>query len=110
MYSPAGMACAIQAWPAWWHDQPRAVSALRDDSIRTREWFVLAVARGQRHRGDGKRGVVTRAELAERVLQACLNWVDDTGDCHFCDHEGLGNHDDDCPLRRLPEPAESEES
>jgi hypothetical protein len=40
-----------------------------------------------------------RIQLALRTLEACEAWVEDTGDCHFCDHANTGHHDDECLLR-----------
>ncbi len=36
-------------------------------------------------------------KLFFEIAQACIDWYDDTGDCHFCcviDKK----HDDDCPV------------
>lgn len=45
-----------------------------------------------------------RAKLAESVLQRCIDWTKDTGECHLCgfDTEDGTPHDESCELSRLP--------
>ena len=31
--------------------------------------------------------------------EACIQWMLDTGDCHFCNPNGSGRHEHECPLR-----------
>jgi hypothetical protein len=44
-----------------------------------------------------------RQKLRERLLlgmgQACVDWSNDTGGCHFCDPDENGDHDETCRLR-----------
>jgi hypothetical protein len=39
---------------------------------------------------------------ARSVTQAAVDWVNDMGECHFCDYtEKRGTHDETCPLYEL---------
>lgn len=44
-----------------------------------------------------------RREVLQEAGQACLDWAQDTGDCHLCSYDGGAGklHDVQCPLRRL---------
>jgi hypothetical protein len=47
--------------------------------------------------------VVTTEDLLERTIreagQACIDWANDTGDCHFCNPTVVTGHEEHCPLR-----------
>jgi hypothetical protein len=49
-----------------------------------------------------------RREVLQEAGQACLDWADDTGDCHLCGYDkGAGKpHEEHCPLRKLTTTAE----
>lgn len=39
-----------------------------------------------------------RARAVQDAGEACIQWVTDTGDCHFCSPI-LDSHEEHCPLR-----------
>ena len=43
---------------------------------------------------------MSRETAAIAIAEACKEWADDTGECHFCSFDGQGNrpHDEECPL------------
>lgn len=57
-----------------------------------------------RNENDVERAERLRREALLEAGQACLDWAQDTGDCHLCGYdEGAGKpHDEECPLRKLP--------
>lgn len=49
---------------------------------------------------------MTKTEAAIQLVQACIDWAEDTGDCHFCgDFIRKKVHDEDCPVREFIEAA-----
>jgi hypothetical protein len=50
---------------------------------------------------------MTKTEAAIQIVQACIDWAEDTGDCHFCgDWQRKRIHDEDCPVREYTEAVE----
>ena len=46
-----------------------------------------------------------RREVLLEAGQACLDWAEDTGECHICSYDGPAGkpHDEHCPLRKRAE-------
>ncbi len=48
-----------------------------------------------------------KATLLVRIGQFCVDWTIDTVDCHMCERDEHGHHDEECPIgdymREYPE-------